>query len=111
MLTTRMNETKAAIQDNMTSQEAQNVKNDYQNLKSDVSSLASRVKSDTSAIASKAVHEIEDQAREKYAYLKTEGRKQLDRAEAQVHAKPMQSMAIAFGAGVLLALLAGRRGR
>lgn len=108
MLTTRINEAKSAIQDNLNSQEAQNVKHDYENLKSDVSSLAARVKADGTAIASKAAHEIEAQAKEKYAFFKREGRKQLDRAEAQVHAKPMQSVAFAFGAGVLLALLARR---
>ena len=108
MLTTRMNETKAAMQDNLNSPEAQNVKQDFENLKADVSTFAARVKADGSAIASKAAHEIEDQAKEKYAFFKREGRKQLDRAEAQVHAKPMQSVAIAFGAGVLLALLARR---
>lgn len=108
MLSTRMNEAKAALQDNLNSQEAQNVRHDYENLKSDVSSLAARVKADGSAIASKAAHEIEAQAKEKYAFFKTQSRKQMDRVEAQVHAKPMQSVAVAFGAGVLLALLARR---
>ena len=108
MLTTRMNEAKAAVQDNLNSPEVEDIKEDYRALKADVASLARHVKSDGAAIASKTAQELKEEATEKYAFLKEQGRKQADKLEAQVHAKPIQSIAIAFGAGLVLALLARR---
>jgi ElaB/YqjD/DUF883 family membrane-anchored ribosome-binding protein len=49
-----------------------------------------------------------EMASEKYSFFKSEGKKQVERMEAQVHAKPVQSIAIAFAAGAILALLARR---
>lgn len=108
MLTTRMNEAKSALQDNLNSPEVENIKEDFRTLKSDVASLARHVKEDGAAIAGKAAHDLKEEATEKYAFLKREGRKQADKLEAQVHAKPIQSIAIAFGVGAVLALLARR---
>lgn len=89
--------TKNVIQDNLNSQEAANIRQDLQDLKQDVTSLARHVKEDSAAIAS-----------EKFAFFKREGKKQADRLEAQVHARPVQSIAIAFAAGAVLALIARR---
>ncbi len=108
MLTNRMSEAKAAIQDNLSSPEVENIKEDFRTLKSDVATLAKHVKSDGATIARNAAHDIEEKASEKYAFFKKEGRKQMDKLEAQVHAKPMQSIAVAFGVGAILALLARR---
>lgn len=108
MLTNRMTEAKSALQDNLNSPEVENIKEDFRALKSDVATLARHVKQDGAAIAGKAAHEIKEEATEKYAFLKREGRKQVDKLEAQVHAKPIQSIAVAFGVGALLALLARR---
>lgn len=112
MLTNRVNEmkneVKSAVNDARDYPEVNDIKQDVRNLRSDMSSLAARVRADGGAIASKVGHEVEVQAREKYAFFKKEGRKQLDRVEAKVHEKPMQSIGIAFAAGAILALLARR---
>jgi ElaB/YqjD/DUF883 family membrane-anchored ribosome-binding protein len=108
MLTTRMNEAKSAVQDNLNSPEVENIKEDFRALKSDVATLARHVKEDGAAIAGKTAQDLKEEASEKYTFLKEQTRKQADKLEAQVHAKPIQSIAIAFGAGLALALLARR---
>jgi ElaB/YqjD/DUF883 family membrane-anchored ribosome-binding protein len=121
MLTNRMNENKSDMNSGASASdiksvakemrnypEVEDLKTDVGNLKADVSNLASRVKADGAALASKVGQEIEAQANEKYSFFKRESRKQLDRVEAKVHEKPMQSIAVAFGAGIALALLARR---
>jgi ElaB/YqjD/DUF883 family membrane-anchored ribosome-binding protein len=100
--------TRNAIQDNLNSQEAQNVREDVSNLKSDVSTLARHMRDDAAVIAKSVRDDAVEMASEKYSFFKSEGKKQVERMEAQVHAKPVQSIAIAFAAGAILALLARR---
>ncbi len=100
--------TRNAIQDNLNSQEAQNVRDDVSNLKSDVSTLARHMRDDAAVIAKSVRDDAVEMASEKYSFFKKEGKKQVERMEAQVHAKPVQSIAIAFAAGAVLALLARR---
>ncbi len=104
MLTTAKN----ALQDNLNSPEAENVRNDLSNLKTDVSALARHVRDDAAVIAKNVRDDAVEIASEKYSFFKQEGKKQVERMEAQVHAKPVQSIAIAFAAGAILALLARR---
>ena len=100
--------TRNAIQDNLNSPEAQNVRDDVSNLKNDVSTLAKHVRDDAAVIAKSVRDDAVEMASEKYSFFKKEGQKQVERMEAQVHAKPVQSIAIAFAAGAILALLARR---
>ncbi len=104
MLTTAKN----TLQDNLNSQEAENVRNDLRDLKADVSTLAKHVRDDAAVLARNVRDDAVEMASEKYSFFKKEGQKQVERMEAQVHAKPVQSIAIAFAAGAILALLARR---
>lgn len=82
-----------------------NLRQDISNLKNDVSELAHHAVQAGTANAAK----LRAQAGEHLEDLKDAGYKNLARVEKRIRDKPAQSLAIAFGAGVLLSLLLGRK--
>jgi len=85
--------------------EVEEIKKDAQSIKENTIELGRHIKTD----GSMKVEEIKDVASEKISNLSDQGREQLIYAENKVREKPLQSVAIAFGAGLALSLLLGRR--
>ena len=56
-----------------------------------------------------AAEKLRAEAAERLEYLKDAGTKNMARVEKRIREKPAQSLAIAFGAGILLSLLFGRK--
>ncbi len=82
-----------------------NLRQDINNLKSDVSDLAHHAVEAGAENAAK----LRAEAAERLEYLKDAGTKNMARVEKRIREKPAQSLAIAFGAGILLSLLMGGR--
>jgi ElaB/YqjD/DUF883 family membrane-anchored ribosome-binding protein len=76
-----------------------------QNIKENVVGLARNIR-DTST---DRVHVAADYVRDRVEDLKGSGADALDKIETRIKAKPAQSIAIAFGAGLLASFLLGRR--
>ncbi len=81
------------------------LRQDISNLKNDVSELAQHAVAAGSANAQR----LREQAGERFEDLKDASYKNMARVEKRIREKPGQSLAIAFGAGVLLSLLLGRK--
>lgn len=82
-----------------------NIKKDIYTLRSDVIELGRTVKSEGLKKIEEATIELHD----KIDNLKREGNEEMDKIQAYINDKPNQSVAIAFAAGALLALLMKRR--
>lgn len=92
--------------------EQENVGADIQNIKGDLKSLqenVSQLAQDTKSYGSVRASELGEAAKQKAAQLRSKGKDQLRSAEAQVRQNPIQSIAIAFGTGLLISALFGRR--
>ncbi|MAS87272.1 MAG: hypothetical protein CMH30_04760 [Micavibrio sp.] len=85
--------------------ELDDIKKDLTSLKKDTIKLAEHVKKDGATQASHLKEVVSEQA----DHLQDMGKSQLKNLEKQVKAKPAQSVAIAFAAGVLTSILLGRR--
>ncbi|WP_373084747.1 YqjD family protein [Sneathiella sp.] len=89
-----------------TSPEMSEIKDDLASLKSHVEALTNRLKNEGLDQADK----LGEKAKEKLYELKGHGQQGLKTVEAQVQAKPAQSLAIAFAVGFLANMLLRRRG-
>lgn len=82
-----------------------NLRQDLSNIKSDVSDLAHHAVEAGAENAAKLRAEAADRLED----LKDASSKSMARVEKRIREKPAQSLAIAFGAGILLSLLMGNR--
>ncbi|MBA4151882.1 MAG: hypothetical protein C0509_04910 [Acinetobacter sp.] len=82
-----------------------NLRQDLNNIKQDVRDLAEHAVEAGAENAAK----LRAEAAERLEYLKDAGTKNMARVEKRIREKPAQSLAIAFGAGILLSLLFGRK--
>jgi len=85
--------------------EIENIREDIDSLKSNTIELGRHIKKD----GEKQTRALAGSARERLAELKVSGREQMKHVEGHVKEKPLQSMAIAFAAGVFASMLLGRR--
>jgi len=85
--------------------EVNKIKEDAKSIKENTIELGRHIKTDGSVKA----EELKEVASEKMSTISEQGREQIMMAENKVREKPLQSVAIAFGAGLALSLLLGRR--
>lgn len=85
--------------------EIEDIREDLDSLKTNVVELTKHLKKDGSEHSA----EIKDMAADRYAALKASGEKQLKVVEKRVKQKPVESIGIAFAAGLALSMLVGRR--
>ncbi len=85
--------------------EVKNIKQDLTSLKQHASELTEHVKED----GAKQAEEIKEYAAERFSEFKDSTQKQIEAVEGYVQKKPVQAVAIAFGAGLIASLLLGRR--
>jgi ElaB/YqjD/DUF883 family membrane-anchored ribosome-binding protein len=78
-------------------------------LTSDVSAIGKSVAGDARASASQKASEMSDAAKQKAAEIGEKGQAAKGAVEDTVRDRPLQSVALAFGAGMLLAGLISRR--
>jgi ElaB/YqjD/DUF883 family membrane-anchored ribosome-binding protein len=86
-------------------------------LKSTLKNTAEDIKYDAKSGLANMSHSLQDNAseylakvEEKMTHMKDYGRHQMDRVETEVRANPAKSIAMAFGAGIIVSFLLGRRG-
>lgn len=96
--------------------EIDNIREDVQSLKSNILELSKRVEAEGKLTAADLKVKAQDNlvdlkttAQENIAKFQNYSKDQLETIEKEVKAKPAQSMAIAFGAGILLSALLRRR--
>jgi ElaB/YqjD/DUF883 family membrane-anchored ribosome-binding protein len=85
--------------------EVDNIKDDINSLKSNTIELGRHIKDD----GAEKTEEIKKAAQSRLDDLTVKGRDQLKKAEIKVKEKPLQSMAVAFAAGLAFSILMGRR--
>lgn len=85
--------------------EVKEIKKDAQSIKENTIELGRHIKAD----GSEKMEELKEAASEKMSTISEQGREQMMYAEMKVREKPLQAVAIAFGAGLALSLLLGRR--
>ena len=85
--------------------EVDNIKQDIDSLKSDTIELAKHIKEDGAAKTA----EIKEMATERVQTMTEQGKERLKDVESKVKKKPLQSLAIAFAAGLAFSVLMGRR--
>ena len=85
--------------------EIDDIRDDLDSLKSNVVELTKHVKHDGEIQTRK----MQDALKTRLQEMRISGRKQYQKVEKQVKAKPAQSMAIAFAAGVAASMLMRRR--
>lgn len=85
--------------------EIDHIREDLDSLKNNVVELTRHMKKDGNA---QAAHLRENLA-ERMEYLQKAGRGRYQQLEGRVKEKPGQSLAMAFGAGILASMLLGRR--
>lgn len=85
--------------------EVDNIKQDIDSLKSDTIELAKHIKEDSAAKTA----EIKEMATERVQTMAEQGKERLKDVESKVKKKPLQSLAIAFAAGLAFSVLMGRR--
>lgn len=83
----------------------ENLREDIEDIKTNVVGIAKEVKKE----GREHMHDFVDQASENLNEWKARGEMYRLQAEKKVIEKPMQSLAIAFGAGILASILLGRR--
>ncbi len=81
------------------------IREDLDALRHNVVSLTRHVKAEGSAQA----EDFKVAALERFAAMRDTGKEQLKSAEQRVKARPVQSVAVAFAAGVVASYLLGRR--
>ena len=86
--------------------EIEEIKHDIDSLKTNVVELTRHVHSEGKIQA----HHLSDVALERFSTLKKSAQAEYRRAEKQIQAKPGQSVALAFAAGLAVSFLLGRRG-
>lgn len=85
--------------------EIDGIKDDIDSLKNNIVELTKHIKVD----AKKETKELKKAAANQIEGLRDTSLEQYERLEKQVKAKPGQSVAIAFAAGVVASMLVGRR--
>ena len=95
----------------------ENIREDLKSLKDHIQSLSKQVEADSKLTAAelkmKAKENLDDfttKAQKNIAHFQDYSREQLGNVEKEIKAKPAQSVAIAFGAGLLASFLLSRRG-
>lgn len=86
--------------------EIEDLKHDLDSLKNNVGELTKHIKKDGKRQTRKITHNITDSIDD----LKLQGKIYAEDAEKMVKEKPMQSLAIAFAAGMIGSILLSRRG-
>ncbi len=96
--------------------EIDNIRKDVKSLKSNILELSKQVEADGRTTASdlklkaqENVDHLKEKAQENISNFQDYSKDQLAAVENEIKAKPGRSMAIAFGAGVLLSTLLSRR--
>lgn len=85
--------------------EVDDIKEDINSLKSNTVELGRHIKKDGAA----KTEEIKEAAEERIHTFAERGKDQLKNVEVRVKEKPLQSMAVAFVAGMAMSILIGRR--
>lgn len=85
--------------------ELQDIREDLDSLKSNVVELTKHIGKD----GADQTHELKKVLESRWSKMQTSGREQYKNIERRVKAKPGQSMAIAFAAGLAASLLLRRR--
>lgn len=85
--------------------EINDIREDLNTLQTDAVRLGRRVAAD----GKEKLQDMAQNAQEQLSTLKDQGSKQMEYLEGRIRTKPVQSIAIAFGAGLLASLLLGRR--
>ncbi|MCC6598998.1 MAG: DUF883 domain-containing protein [Alphaproteobacteria bacterium] len=85
--------------------EINDIRDDLSSLKNDAGKLAGHVASDGKEQLNRVVENVQEQSQA----LKETASSQLGKIQAQVKQNPLQSVAIAFGVGLLASMLLGRR--
>lgn len=85
--------------------EIDHIREDLDSLKNNVVELTRHMKKDGNA---QAAH-LRENLTERMEYLQKAGRGRYQQLEGRVKEKPGQSLAMAFGAGILASMLFGRR--
>lgn len=86
--------------------------NDFSALKEDVDTIkkdGSEFAQHVAEVGKEGISDLSKAAHEQVAHVKEEGKTYLHKMEACIKEKPTQSMAIAFGVGLLTSILLGRR--
>lgn len=99
------------------SNDMEDIRDDIKSLKDSILTLSKHVEADgkmtAAELKTKAQDNLDDlktKAQENIANFQDYSRDQLKVAEKEIKAKPAQSVAIAFGAGLLASFLLSRRG-
>lgn len=106
MLVEQMND-KEKIMSKVTAKypEIENIKGDIDSLKENTIELGKHIKKDGSFKTSQLKGVVSDKVQQ----LSDKGQEQLKNVEGRVKDKPLQSVAIAFAAGLFISALLGRR--
>lgn len=82
------------------------VKKDIEELRTDLAALGKNmkefIKEDGSRRAASTVHQLQERAESAFASAAEQGREAVRSAESTVKARPVESLLVAFGVGVLL---------
>jgi ElaB/YqjD/DUF883 family membrane-anchored ribosome-binding protein len=87
-----------------TSSEVQEMRKDLNSLKENAESLGKHLKNE----GTEQVQQAKEALTTRLSALQTTGKKQMKKIEGQVRAKPLQSLGIAFAAGLVASLLLRR---
>lgn len=85
--------------------EIDDIKEDLSSLKSNIVALTKTIQDD----GKKRAMEMNGRARDQVKIVQDRGQERLDGLDEKVREKPTQSLLMAFGAGLALSLLMGRR--
>ena len=78
--------------------------NEIDEIREDLDSLRSNVVALTKSVS----HDASDRAKHKFEDLKIQGRESMKSVEKNVKAKPLKSLMIAFGVGMVMSMLTRR---
>ena len=85
--------------------EVANIKSDIESLKENTIELGKHVQKDGAA----KTEELKEEVSKRVGSLSEAGQEQLKKVETKVKENPLQSMAVAFAAGLAVSVLMGRR--
>lgn len=89
--------------------EIKNIKKDAQSLKENIATLKNHAVDDIKANGSEKIEEIKETISDRAQMINETSQDQLYKVENYVKEKPLQSMGIAFAAGLAISALMGRR--
>lgn len=89
--------------------EIKEIQKDAKSIKENIATLKDHAVEDIKANGSEKISEIKETVAERANMISESGQIQMDRVESYVKEKPLQSVGIAFAAGLALSALIGRR--